>query len=269
MSESRSKEASALAVSDVVHAPELAEGEAVRHGFFTRRGGVSSGIYAGLNAGYGSDDDRGLVAENRGRAMEYLDLGGGDFITPWQVHSPDAIVVDAPFEGERPKADGIVTTRPGLAIGVVTADCGPVLFADARNGVVAAAHAGWRGALGGVLEATIAAMESAGAEREAIKAVLGPTITQPQYEVGTAMMAEFLDGDATRERFFAPGRAADKRQFDLPGFIVARLIDNGVSARFVGLCTYTEPERFFSFRRTTHRGEPDYGRQLSAIALRD
>ena len=185
------------------------------------------------------------------------------------MHSPDVIVVDAPFAGERPKADGIVTRRPGLAIGVVTADCGPVLFADARNGVVGAAHSGWRGALGGVLEATIAAMESAGAERSAITAVLGPTITQPNYEVGTAMMAEFLDGDGARERFFAPGQAADKRQFDLPGFIVDRLRASGVSASFVGLCTYAEPDRFFSFRRTTHRGEPDYGRQLSAIALRD
>lgn len=269
MSESRPEPSTRLTASDVVRAPALAEADAVRHGFFSRRGGVSEGIYAGLNVGYGSDDDKASVAENRARALSYMGLGDGDFVTPWQVHSPDAIVVDGPFDGERPKADGIVTRRPGLAIGVVTADCGPVLFADARNGVVGAAHAGWRGALGGVLEATIAAMESAGAERDAIRAVLGPTITQPRYEVGIAMMDEFLDGDATRERFFAPGRAPDKRQFDLPGFILARLTESGVSASFVGLCTYTEPDRFFSFRRTTHRGEPDYGRQLSAIALRD
>ncbi|MCO6401987.1 peptidoglycan editing factor PgeF [Aurantimonas endophytica] len=269
MSESRSEPAVRLTDSDVVRAPELGAATAVRHGFFTRSGGVSGGIYKGLNVGYGSDDERGSVAENRARAMAYMGIGDGDFVTPWQVHSPDVIVVDGPFEGERPKADGIVTSRPGLAIGVVTADCGPVLFADARNGVVGAAHSGWRGALGGVLEATIAAMESAGAERKSITAVLGPTITQPNYEVGAAMMEEFLDGDATRERFFAPGRTADKRQFDLPGFIVARLVENGVAASFVGLCTYAEPDRFFSFRRTTHRGEPDYGRQLSAIALRD
>ncbi|NDV85636.1 peptidoglycan editing factor PgeF [Aurantimonas aggregata] len=269
MSESRPEPAVRLTDSDVVSAPELAAASAVRHGFFTRRGGVSGGIYQGLNVGFGSDDDRAAVAENRARAMAYMGLGDGDFVTPWQIHSPEVIVVDGPFEGERSKADGVVTRRPGLAIGVLTADCGPVLFADPRNGVVGAAHSGWRGALGGVLEATIAAMESAGAERGAITAVLGPTITQPNYEVGVAMMDEFLDGDASRERFFAPGRAADKRQFDLPGFIVARLLDSGVTASFVGVCTYAEPDRFFSFRRTTHRGEPDYGRQLSAIALRD
>ncbi|MEX6505749.1 peptidoglycan editing factor PgeF [Jiella sp. M17.18] len=257
----------ALADADVVRAESLDDAR-LSHAFFTRRGGVSGGIYEGLNVGVGSKDAPDDVAENRARALATLGLAVTDLATPWQVHSAEAVVVDAPFSGERPKVDAVVTRTPGLAVGVVTADCGPVLFADAENGVVGAAHAGWRGALGGVLEATIAAMEEAGARRETIAAVLGPTITQPNYEVGVEMMREFLAGDPDRERFFAPGAALDKRQFDLPGFIVSRLRSAGVAAAFVGRCTYGEPETFFSFRRTTHRGEPDYGRQLAAIALR-
>lgn len=260
--------APALKDEDVIRAAELT-GNAISHGFFTRRGGVSTGLYEGLNVGIGSKDDAADVSENRARAVATLGLREGALATPWQVHSAEAIVVDGPFEGERPKADGIVTTRPGFAIGVVTADCGPVLFADQKNGVVGAAHSGWRGALGGVLEATVAAMETVGARRSSITAILGPTITQPNYEVGLDMVAAFVEGDASRERFFAPGNGSDKRQFDLPGFIVHVLQEAGVLAGFVGRCTYGEPDMFYSFRRTTHRGEPDYGRQLAAICLRD
>ena len=253
----------------LVRSPMLTVSGRIRHAFFTREGGVSTGIYRGLNAGIGSKDDTDAVMENRGRAMATLDIDEAQLATPWQVHSAEAIVVDAAFTGERPRVDGIVTAQPGLAVGIVTADCGPILFADAKNGVVGAAHAGWRGALGGVVEATIAAMETAGARRSSIAAVLGPTITQENYEVGTEMMAEFLDGDASRERFFAPGKDGTKRQFDLPGFIVSQIEAAGARGSFVGRCTYGEPERFFSFRRTTHRGEPDYGRQLSAILIED
>ncbi|MBP0614347.1 peptidoglycan editing factor PgeF [Jiella mangrovi] len=260
--------AGALRDEDVIRAPELSAAD-VQHGFFTRRGGVSRGIYEGLNAGAGSNDDPAHVAENRSRAMATLGLSRDRLVTPWQVHSAKAVVVDAPLSDDRPKVDGIVTATPGLAVGIVTADCGPVLFCDPANHVIGAAHAGWRGALGGVLEATIAAMETAGADRSAITAILGPTITQENYEVGLEMMAEFVRDAPDRERFFKPGKSPHKRQFDLPGFIVQRLEQSGVTAGFVGRCTYGEPENFFSFRRTTHRGEPDYGRQLAAIALRD
>ncbi|WP_244639625.1 peptidoglycan editing factor PgeF [Aureimonas endophytica] len=238
------------------------------HAFFTRRGGVSGGLYASLNAGIGSKDDADAVAENRARMTATLGLGAAALVTPWQAHSAEAVAVDAPFAGERPRVDGIVTARPGLAVAVVTADCGPVLFADPKAGVVGAAHAGWRGATGGVLEATIEAMEAKGARRGDITAVLGPTITQPAYEVGADMAAGIVRDDPTAAVFFAAGRDADKRQFDLPGLIVARLERAGIAeARFVGRCTYGEEDMFFSYRRTTHRGEPDYGRQLAAIAL--
>ena len=247
----------------------LSTNAGIDHAFFTRDGGVSSGLYRGLNAGIGSKDDTARVLQNRALAMATFGVGEADLATPWQVHSAEAILVDRPFKGERPRVDGIVTATPGLAVGVVTADCGPILFADAGSGVVGAAHSGWRGALGGVIEATVAAMETAGATRSSIVAVLGPTITQANYEVGTEMMAEFLDGDATRERFFAPGRDETKRQFDLPGFILSQIEASGATGSFVGRCTYGEPERFYSFRRTTHRREPDYGRQLSAILIKD
>lgn len=240
----------------------------VVHAFFTRRGGISTGIYETLNAGIGSKDDSVAVEENRRRMVAFLGLPGPDLVTPWQVHSADAVVVDGPFAGDRAKADGIVSATRGLGIAVVTADCGPVLFADARAGVVGAAHAGWRGATGGVLEATIAAMESCGARRQDIVAVLGPTITQAAYEIGADMADGILAGDPKAADFLAPGVDATKRQFDLPGLILSRLERAGVGeARFVGRCTYGEEDSFFSYRRTTHRGEPDYGRQLSAIAL--
>ena len=261
------QDASPIRPSDVVTAPGLSACEGFAHAFFTRAGGVSRDIYAGLNTGIGSKDDPEAVRENRSRAMRFLGLSGADVVTPWQVHSAEVVIVTAPFAGERPRADGIVTRTPGLAIGVVTADCGPVLFADAEAGVAGAAHAGWQGAAGGVLEATIAAMERCGAERSRIVAALGPTITQGNYEVGSDRMDAILKDHPDAEQFFAPGKAAEKRQFDLPGFIVARLTAAGVAASFVGRCTYGEEDAFFSFRRATHRSEIDYGRQLAAITV--
>jgi polyphenol oxidase len=256
----------ALGASDVLRSADLEAAGGARHGFFGRLGGVSTGIYAGLNVGTGSNDEPGRVAENRASASAFLGASPERLATPWQVHSADALIVDAPFPAERPKADAVVTRVPGLVVGVLTADCGPILFHDPENGVVGAAHAGWRGALGGILEATLDAMERIGAERGRVRAVLGPTITQGNYEVGADMADQFPAAD--RERFFASGAAPGKAQFDLPGFVLSRLRAAGVgSAGFVGRCTYGEPERFFSFRRTTHRGEPDYGRQLSAIVL--
>ncbi|MFD2236278.1 peptidoglycan editing factor PgeF [Aureimonas populi] len=256
---------SPLSEHDIVSDDWLAALPGLRHGFFTRAGGVSRGLYRGLNAGLGSQDAPEAVRENRERATRFL--GMEEIATPWQVHSPDAVIVDAPFGSERPKADAIVTATPGLAIGVVTADCGPVLLASEDGAVVGAAHAGWRGAVGGVLEATIEAMERLGARRAGILAVLGPSITAAHYEVGEDMAETAARQDATAERFFLPGTKPGKRQFDLPAYIVARLERAGTRARFVGRCTYAEEESFFSFRRTTHRGEPDYGRQLSAIAI--
>lgn len=266
MSHHRPPSASPLRDSDVETSPALV-GAGIRHAFFTRSGGISVGIYAGLNAGIGSKDEPDAVSENRARAAAYLGLPGSEIVTPWQVHSPDAVTVTGPFAGDRPRADGIATVTRGLAIGVVTADCGPVLFADAKAGVVGAAHAGWGGAVGGVLESTIEAMEELGAKRGDIVAVLGPTITRDAYEVGVDRLEAARAMDAEAAAFFHPGASPDKRQFDLPAYIVARLGKAGVSASFVGRCTYGEPDRFYSFRRTTHRGEPDYGRQLTAIAL--
>lgn len=249
---------------------ETAEGfgPGITHGFFTREGGVSTGLYASLNAGLGSNDDRDAVVENRSRALAFMGISPDRLATPWQVHSPTAVVVDEPFGEERPKADAIVTKAKGLAVGVVTADCGPILFADANVGVVAAAHAGWKGATGGVIEATLEAMVSLGAKLSHITAVLGPTISQANYEVGAERLDEAVEaaGPGAR-RFFEDGAAPGKYQFDLPGLIVERLNKAGIDGRAVNLCTYGD-ERFFSFRRTTHRGEPDYGRQLSAIAVK-
>ncbi|MBC8129090.1 MAG: peptidoglycan editing factor PgeF [Rhizobiaceae bacterium] len=259
--------APAIRDADLVRDASFASSAGIRHAFFTRRGGVSTGIYAGLNMGIGSKDDPDAVRQNRTRALAVLGVDGPEVVTPWQIHSAKAVVVTEPFAGDRAQADGIVTRTPGLAIGVVTADCGPILFADITAGVVGAAHAGWKGAAGGVLEATIEAMESCGATRGGIVAVLGPTITQGNYEVGADMLEAVLAKDATAAPFFVVGKAADKRQFDLPGYIVARLDAAGVTASFVGRCTYGEEDHFFSFRRTTHRGEPDYGRQLAAIAI--
>lgn len=244
---------------------DAATGRAVRHGFFTRCGGVSSGLYRGLNVGIGSGDDQGHVRENRARVARWLGVPDDRLVTPYQVHSSEAVVVDAPFAGDRPKADAIVTATPGLAIGVVTADCGPILFADAQAGVIGAAHAGWQGALDGVLEATVDAMIRLGAERARITAVLGPSISQANYEVGPEFVARFRDRDEASLDYFAPSARTGHAMFDLNRFTVDRLAACGVTAGLLDRCTYGEEELFFSYRRTTHRGEPDYGRQISAI----
>ncbi|MBD8891396.1 peptidoglycan editing factor PgeF [Roseibium litorale] len=241
----------------------------IAHGFFTRQGGVSSGIYTSLNTGLGSDDDRGDVLENRRRIAEQLKIDPSKLVTPYQIHSPDVIHLDAPWqEGQDRKADALVTRTPGLAIGVSTADCGPVLFADPEAKVIGAAHSGWKGAVTGVLENTIAAMEDLGARRERITAVLGPTISRKAYEVGPEFHQRFLDSDAENGIYFAPSNRADHHLFDLPAFILNRLTRAGVGQSVnLDLCTYADEERFFSYRRTTHRKEPDYGRLLHVIVL--
>ena len=241
----------------------------IAHGFFTRDGGVSEGLYATLNVGLGSEDARDAVIENRARVARALGLADEALAMPYQVHSPDVVVVEEPWpHGEGPHADAVVTARPGLAVGVATADCGPILFADANGRAVGAAHAGWKGAIGGVIEATIAAMEGLGARRSDIVAVLGPTISAEAYEVGPEFVERFVAEDAGHRRFFRPSARAGHAMFDLPAFIVMRLEAAGVGrAENLALCTYSDEDRFFSYRRTTHRAEPDYGRLVSAIAL--
>ncbi len=239
----------------------------VRHGFFTRRGGVSKGLYAGLNAGVGSDDDKVAVTENRRRVAAWLGATPDRLVTLHQVHSPDAIVVHGPFAGDRPKADAMVTDRPGLVLGVLAADCGPILFADGEAGVIGAAHAGWKGALTGVLESTIEAMEGLGAQRDRITAVLGPSISADNYEVGPEFVARFIEADAANAAYFAPSARDGHAMFDLNRYTVDRLARAGVEAAMIGLCTYADEDRFYSYRRATHRAEPDYGRQISAIML--
>jgi YfiH family protein len=251
-----------------IQAPALASHSGIRHAFFTRQGGVSDGIYASLNGGIGSSDEPAKVQENRHRMAEALAVKHDALISVYQVHSPDAVIVEGPWRGDRPKADAMVTATPGLALGITTADCGPVLFADPAARVIGAAHAGWRGAVTGVLESTVAAMERLGARRENIVAVLGPTISQKAYEVGPDFIRRFTDEAPGYERFFTAAERPDHAMFDLPGFIGARLEAAGIGAfTDLGLCTYSDEERFFSYRRTTHRKEPDYGRLISAIAL--
>jgi YfiH family protein len=251
-----------------IEAPELAACPGLRHAFFTRQGGVSQGIYASLNGGIGSSDERERVLENRRRMAAQLGVAPDALVSVHQVHSPDAVVVDAPFAGDRPRADGIATATPGLALAISTADCGPLLFADPAARVIGAAHAGWRGALTGVMEATLEAMEGLGARRNRVVAVLGPMISADAYEVGADFVSRFTDADPANGRFFRPNGRPSHAQFDLPAFIGVRLEAAGIG-HFVnlGLCTYADEERFYSFRRTTHRGEPDYGRLISAIAL--
>ena len=239
---------------------------AVRHGFFTRKGGASSGIFSGLNCGPGSSDLSEIVAINRARVAGAMGVGADHLLTLHQVHSADILRVTTPFAGH-PRADGMVTATPGLALAVLTADCQPVLFGDAKAGVIGAAHAGWRGTRDGVLEATVAAMEALGATRENIHAVIGPTISQSAYEVGPEFFASFTDDDPGSARFFITGKG-DRMLFDLPGFGLHRLRMAGVGhAEWTRHCTYSEPGRFFSFRRTTHAGEADYGRLISVILL--
>jgi polyphenol oxidase len=253
-----------------VEAPALAGLTGIRHAFFTRGGGVSPGIYASLNAGVGSNDDPDNVAANRARMAAALGVAPAEFLTCYQIHSPDVIVADAPWSAqERPRADAIVTARPGLAIGVSTADCGPVLFADPQARIVGAAHAGWRGALAGVTDATIAAMERLGAARERIVAAIGPMIRQPNYEVGPDLMDRFNAADPANRRFFVASAREGHFMFDLAGYVAARLAAAGVGAiEDLGACTYADPAQFYSYRRMTHRGEADYGRHINAIVLR-
>jgi len=251
-----------------IQAPALASLPRIRHAFFTRQGGVSEGIYATLNGGIGSSDEPARVQENRRRMTEAMGVPPEALISVYQVHSPDAVVVEGPWTGERPKADGMVTNVPGLTLGITTADCGPVLFADAQARVIGAAHAGWRGAVTGVLESTLDAMERLGARRDNIVAVLGPTISQKAYEVGPDFIERFNKEAPGHERFLRPAERPGHAMFDLPGFIGARLATAGIGQfADLGLCTYSDEERFFSYRRTTHRQEPDYGRLISAIAL--
>ncbi|MFA6156068.1 peptidoglycan editing factor PgeF [Mesorhizobium sp.] len=254
---------------DPVRSPSLdkARAQGIRHGYFTRTGGVSGGIYRGLNIGTGSSDDQALVAENRARVAAWMGVPASHLLTAWQIHSPDVIVAREPFSGERPKADAIVTDRPGIAVGASTADCGPVLFADSQARVIGAAHAGWKGAFTGVLENTIAAMESLGARRENIVAVLGPSIGPENYEVGPEFVARFVEADAENSRYFIPSSHPGHSLFDLNRYTVDRLTKAGVLAEGLGRCTYAEEDLFYSYRRTTHRKEPDYGRQVSAIVL--
>lgn len=251
-----------------VVAPALAL-PGISHAFFTRHGGVSTGLYAGLNTGIGSKDDRAAVLENRARAARHLGAAPERLATPYQVHGVDAVVADAAWgPGLGPKADAVVTKTPGLAVGVGTADCGPVLFADSEAGVVAAAHAGWKGALAGVLEATVTSMEQVGAERARMVAVLGPTISAAAYEVGPEFVERFVEQKPENARFFRPSNRAAYSLFDLPGYIVARLQRAGLATvQSVDLCTFSDEPHFFSYRRSTHRGEPDYGRLLAAIVL--
>ncbi|MBN8920749.1 MAG: peptidoglycan editing factor PgeF [Rhizobiales bacterium] len=252
-----------------LRAPSLDRIKGVRHRFFTRRGGVSDGIYATLNGGLGSNDAAAHVRENRARMAAALDVPAGQFVTCYQIHSPEVVVAETAWAREdSPKADAIVTRVPGLAIGVTTADCGPVLFADAENRVIGAAHAGWKGAFGGVLEATLAAMERLGARRAGIVAALGPMIRQPSYEVGPELVERFCAADPANSAFFRPSERAGHSLFDLPGYIAARLAAAGVAAvEDIGRCTYAEPDTFYSYRRSTHRREADYGRHVNAIVL--
>jgi hypothetical protein len=247
---------------DVTRAKAL---DGVAHGFVGRRGGVSTGILAGLNVGTGSQDDPALIAENRRRATEAV-LPGGRLVTVFQVHSPDAVPATEPF-ADRPHADAIVTDRPGLALGILTADCAPVLFADREAGVIGAAHAGWKGAVGGVTDSTIAAMEKLGARRERIAAAIGPCIARASYEVDQGFFERFAAADPANERFFADGRPAHF-QFDLEAYVAHRLAAAGIrTVEALGLDTYANEDRFYSFRRSTHRSEPDYGRQISIIGI--
>jgi YfiH family protein len=241
----------------------------IRHGFFTRQGGVSDGVYASLNGGLGSHDAAANVVENRARMAAALAVAPHCLLTALQIHSRDVVTVDTPWPSDaRPRADAIVTRTPDLAIGVSTADCGPILLADPKARVIGAAHAGWRGALAGIAEATIAAMEKLGAERARIHAALGPMIRQDNYEVGPDLIARFAAEDQASNQFFRPASRDGHALFDLAGFIGSRLRRAGIGEiEDLGFCTYADAARFFSFRRATHRAETDYGRHVNAIAL--
>ena len=243
----------------------------IRHAFFTRQGGVSAGHYESLNGGVGSRDGPALVAENRARMAAALGVAPGNLLTAYQVHSPQVVIAETPWTPQaRPRADAIVTRDAALAVGVTTADCGPVLFADPQARVIGAAHAGWRGALAGVAEATVAAMERLGAARGNIRVAIGPLIRQRNYEVGTDLIDRFAAEDPDSAPFFVGAPRPGHALFDLGGYVAARLARSGIRhIEDLGLCTYAEPARFFSYRRATHRAESDYGRHVNAIALMD
>jgi YfiH family protein len=245
--------------------PELAQCGGIRHGFFTRDGGVSEGVYASLNCGFGSGDQAAAVAENRRRAMQSLELPESALVGVHQIHSADVVTVETPWPRHAaPRADAMVTRRPGICLGILTADCVPILFAEPEARVIGAAHAGWKGARGGVAEATVAAMVRLGALPSRIRAGIGPAIRQPSYEVGAEFPGHFPGGEA----FFRAAPRAGHFLFDLPGYVASRLSCLGLAAiADLGLDTAADEKRFFSYRRTCQRGEPDYGRALSAIAL--
>ena len=250
-------------------ASSLSAVDGVSHGFFTRQGGVSGGVYASLNCGPGSRDDAANVTENRARVAELLGAEPSRLITVFQKHSADAMVADRPWkDGKMPEADAIVTAKPGLAIGILTADCAPVLLCDGEARVIGAAHAGWRGALSGIIEATVKAMSELGAKPERITAVIGPTISQKAYEVGADYVERFLADEPESSAFFITDEFSGEPHFDLPSYVGERLARAGVGAiADLGLCTYCEETRLFSYRRSQHHGEDDYGRQISAILL--
>ena len=240
----------------------------VRHGFFTRQGGQSSGIYAGLNCGPGSRDDPNAVTENRAMVAAAMDVAPDHLISVYQVHSADVLTVTGPIQGDnRPTVDAMVTATPGVALGVLSADCAPILFHDPKARVIGAAHSGWKGTLKGIGAATLDAMEALGAERADTVAVIGPCISQRAYEVGPEFFEDFVAENPDFARFFAGG-SGDRMQFDLPSFILAHLRDAGIgSAAWTGHCTFGDPARFYSYRRTTHAQEPDYGRLISTLRL--
>jgi hypothetical protein len=253
----------------MLQAQSLSKLTGIRHGFFTRVGGVSEGIYQSLNGGIGSEDSPAKVAENRARMAKHLGVTPDHFLTCYQIHSPEVVVAETPWPAsERPRADAIVTRTPNLAIGISTADCGPVLLADPEARVIGAAHAGWRGALTGVIEQTVAAMEKLGAKRGRIVAAAGPMIRQPNYEVGQDLLDRFVAIEPNTIRFFKPAKRPGHSMFDLAGYVVSRLRRAEVAEiEDLGLCTYADPAQFYSYRRATHQTEPDYGRHINAIAL--
>lgn len=248
---------------DIITAPLLAP---LRHGFFGRAGGASSGVFAGLNCGHGSSDQQEAVTINRHRVATAMGLGPDRLLGVTQVHSATVVTITDPA-APRPQADGMVTAMPGVGLAILTADCQPVLLADTRAGVIGAAHAGWKGAAAGVLEATVAAMEALGASRDRVHAVIGPTISQKAYEVGPEFFQAVMAADSKAARFFVAGQG-DRLQFDLPGFGLHRLARAGVGqAIWTHHCTYADPTRFFSYRRSVHAKEADYGRLIAAITL--
>jgi YfiH family protein len=253
----------------MLSASSLAAIDGVSHGFFTRQGGVSGGIYESLNCGPGSRDEPAKVTENRARVAELLGAEPNRLLTLYQKHSAEAVIAEKPWkDGKAPEADAIVTAKPGLAIGILTADCAPVLFCDPEARVIGAAHAGWRGALAGVVEATVKAMSKLGARPERIAAVIGPTISQEAYEVGAEFMQQFVAGEPESTAFFITDEGTGEPHFDLPAYVADRLARAGVgSIADLSLCTYCEETRLFSYRRSQHHGEDDYGRQISAILL--